>query len=355
MIKIGRRTLLTAVVTVVTLGSLQAEAQTPQGTIDGEVIASTELVKAACSEKKVVLYTAQGDADERGIMADFKKDFPCIDVSVVSLVTGRQYERIQTEALAGQVQADVSLVTDEAIAQEMIKKKLVRSWMPPAADKYPSNAKVEGWWYAASGARLYPVYNSDLVSDSEAPKSWKEILDPKWKQQIGVASISAGGTPWMMYYFLDKVVSDTYIRDLAAQQPKIFTSYQPLGLGVARGEYKIALLANVVDFPLRVRQGAPLKPIYPTEGVPFVNYPIMLLEKSPNQKAGELLANWYLSKRGQTSLGRVRGGSSPRTDVPAPEGAPSGEKLKLWNPGNQEIVENYAAFVQKVMPVMSGR
>lgn len=353
MTRFGSVTAAAALVSALVLGTAQAQA--PAGTIDGELIASDELVKAACGEKSVVLYTAQGDADERAIMADFKKDFPCIDVSVVSIVTGRQFERIQTEALAGRTQADVSIMTDEAIAQEMMKKQLLRALKPPSADKYPSNAKVEGWWYAASGARLYPVYNSNLVPESEAPKSWKDILDPKWKGQIGAASIAIGGTPWMMYYFMDKVVGGDYISRLAAQQPKIFTSYQPLGLGVARGEYKIALLANVVDYPLRVRQGAPLKPIYPTEGIPFVNYPIMLLDKSPHPKAGELLTNWYLSKRGQASLVRVRGGSSARADVASPDGVPPAEQLKLWNPGNEEILTNFSSFTQKVVPIMSGR
>lgn len=330
-------------------------AQAQSGTIDGELIASAELVKAACAEKKVVIYSAQGDAAERAITADFKKDFPCIDVAVVSLTTGRQSERIKTEALAGQIQADVSLITDEALARSLINNKLARPWTPPAADKFPANAKVEGWWYAGSGARLYPVYNSDLVSDKEAPKSWKEILDPKWKDQIGAASIAAGGTPWMMYYFLNKVVSEEYLKELAALRPKLFSTYQPLGLAVARGEIKIALLADVVEFPLRTHQGAPIKPIYPTEGVPFVNYPMLLLDKSPNPKAGELLANWYVSKRGQAALVRVRGASSARSDVAPAKGTPTAEQLKLWNPGSQEIIDNFQAFYAKADGIMSRR
>src|SRR5690606_16083328 len=170
----------------------------------------------------------------------------CIDIAVVSLATGRQFERIRTESMAGQVQADVSLITDEALAKRLIDAQLARPWTPPSADKFPNNAKIEGWWYAGSGARLYPVYNSELVADKDAPKSWKEILDPKWKDQIGAASIAAGGTPWMMYFFLNKVVDENYVKDLAALQPKIFSTYQPLGLSVARGEIKIALLADVV-------------------------------------------------------------------------------------------------------------
>jgi ABC-type Fe3+ transport system substrate-binding protein len=95
--------------------------------------------------------------------------------------------------------------------------------------------------------------------------------------------------------------------------------------------------------------------IYPAEGVPFVNYPMLLLANSPNQKAGELLANWYVSKRGQAALVRVRGASSARADVPPVKGTPSADKLKLWNPGSQEIIDNFQAFYGKVDSIMTRR
>jgi len=329
-----------------------ARAQAPSNVINGETIGSPELVKAACAEGAAVLYTAQGDADERQVVKEFEKDFPCIKVSVISLVTGRQYERIQTEATAGQTQADVSLVTDESIAKEMIDKKLVRPWTPPSEAKFPPNTKNPGWWYAGSNTYVYPVYNSDLVSDAEAPKTWKDLLDPKWKGQIGSPAVAIGGTAWILYYFMLKTQGEDYVRKFAAQQPKLFSSFQPMGMGVARGEQKIALLANVVDYPLRVSQGAPIKPVYPPEGLPHINYPIMLLDKSPHPKAGELLGNWYLSKRGQGALVAVRGVNSVRDDVPPAKGNPPDSSLKLWAPANKDIVDNFSSVTTTVGSIL---
>lgn len=332
-----------------------ALAQTPSPVIDGETIASADLVAAACKEGQVVFYTAQADADERTITRKFEEQFPCIKVSIISAVTGRLFERIQTEALAGTPQADVALITDEALAQQLIEKKLIRQWLPPSDDKYDDTAKKKSWWYAGSSTYLYPVYNSDLVSEADAPKSWKDLLDPKWKGQIGTVTVTLGGTGWMQYYFLKKVMGEDYLSKFAAQEPKMFTSYAPLGLGVARGEYKIGLVGLVVDYPLRVTQGAPIKPIYPTEGIPVANYPLVVLAGSPHSKAAELLANWYLSKQGQGQLVKVRGTYSLRADVAAAPGNPPAGKLKPWNPGNDEIVREYRNLIDTTTRVLGNR
>ncbi|MBN9004023.1 MAG: extracellular solute-binding protein [Rhizobiales bacterium] len=343
------------VLAVCSLMMASARAQTPPNVINGETIGSPELVAAACKEGAAVFYTAQSDADERQVVKQFEKDFPCIKVSVISVLTGRLLERIQTEATAGKIQADVSLMTDEAIAQLMIEKKLVRAWTPPSEAKFPENTKKSGWWYAGSNTYLYPVYNTDLVTDAEAPKTWKDLLDPKWKGQIGSPAVAVGGTAWTLYYFMLKEEGEDYVRKFAAQQPKLFSSFQPMSMGVARGEQKIAILANVVDYPLRVIQGAPIKPIYPPEGLPYINYPMMLLNHSPHPKAGELLGNWYLSKRGQAALVGVRGINSVRSDVAPAKGNPSVSELKIWAPTNEEIIKNFSSVRAKVDGILGGR
>jgi hypothetical protein len=68
-----------------------------------------------------------------------------------------------------------------------------------------------------------------------------------------------------------------------------------------------------------------------------------------------LLANWYVSKRGQAALVRVRGASSARADVPSAKGTPSADKLKLWNPGSQVIIDNFQEFYAKVDGLMARR
>ncbi|MBV9588010.1 MAG: extracellular solute-binding protein, partial [Hyphomicrobiales bacterium] len=257
--KVGARLAFVAILTLLALAP--ASAQSP--IVEGETIATPELVKAACAEGQVVFYTAQSDADERAIIAPFLQQFPCVNVSIISAVTGRLYERIATEATAGKTQGDVAIVTDEALTQQLIEAKLARPWVPPMSASYPANAKGEGWWYAASGSLMYPFYNTSLVQEAEAPKSWNDVLDPKWKGKIASSPISIGGTAWLQYAFLLDHFGAEYLKGFVAQQPKLFTAYNPAVLAVARGESLVGVGAAVNEYPARVGQGAPLKPVYP--------------------------------------------------------------------------------------------
>ena len=113
---------------------------------------------------------------------------------------------------------------------------MVRPWTPPVAAKYPANTKMEGWWYSASGSFMYPIYNTEVVSAAEVPKTWKDLLDPKWKGKIATSPITIGGTAWMQYGYLKATFGEAYLKQFAAGEPKLFPSYSAAVLSVARGE-----------------------------------------------------------------------------------------------------------------------
>jgi len=334
---------------------LSANAQTPSPVVDGETIAAPELVAAACSEGAVTYYTAQSDRDERAIIEPFEKQFGCVKVSVISAVTGRLFERLATEAEAGKTQADVAIITDVALAQQLIDRKLVRPWNPLLGSKYPANAKREGWWYAASGSLMYPIYNTELVSAADLPKSWADLLDPKWKGKIASSPITIGGTAWVQYDFMATQLGPDYLKKFAAQEPKLFPSYDPAVLSVARGETLIGIVSALNEYSARTHQGAPVKPLYLPEGTPFTGYPMMLTANSPHPHAGELFADWYLSKTAQTQLVTVRGAYSVRNDVASAPGNPPLSEAKPWNPGDAAILKDHDALIKEVSDMLGGR
>lgn len=312
-------------------GGTAARAQSP--VVDGEVIGTTDLVKAACAEGALTYYTAQSDDDERAIAQPFAKRFPCIRVSVISAVTGRLYERMQTEAQAGKVVGDVAMLTDESLARELAEKKLIRPWNAPLAAAYPASSRQDGWFYAASGTFMMMTYNTDLVEKNDAPKAWQDLVNPKWKGKLVGAPITIGGSAWYLYAYLREAYGHDFLVKLAAQQPAMMPSYNPVATGVARGEYLVGLTASLNEYAIRIGQGAPLQPVYPADGVPFVSYPMMLLANAPHPAAGELFANWYMSREGQAALVKQRGAYSLRTDVPAAKENPPLSSIHVWTPG----------------------
>jgi iron(III) transport system substrate-binding protein len=337
---------------VLALASPVAMAQSP--VVDGETIATPELVKAACAEGSVVYYTAQSDEDEREIAKPFMAHFPCVKVSVISAVTGRLFERMQTEAQAGKVVADAAMITDEGLALRLKDAKVIRPWAPPMAGEYPSFAKEDGWFYGASGTFLLMSYNNEQVDAKDAPKSWKDALDPRWKDKISASPVTIGGSAYALYAFLYETFGRDYLVKLAAQQPKMFPSYNPVVTAAARGETLLALTASLNEYSVRVGQGAPVQPVYPAEGVPYTTYPLLLLANAPHPAAGELFANWYLSKEGQAALVKQRGAYSLRSGVSAAKGNPAKESLKIWSLGRVPA-DKHDAFVNEVSAIFGAR
>lgn len=333
------------------LAAAPVMAQTPSPVVEGETIATPELVKAACAEGQVVYYTAQSDADERAIAKVFQQHFPCISVSVVSAVTGRLFERLQTEAAAGRVLGDVVILTDEALVKKLIDQKRVRQWTAPEDAAYPATAKLPGWWYAASGSLMIPIYNTDVVPQAEAPKTWQDLLDPRWKGKIATSPITIGGTAWVQYDFMLSRFGRDYLVKLAAQKPELLSAYNLAVLAVARGEQSIAVVSALNEYPVRVGQGAPIAPVYPAEGSPYTNYPMFLLAGSAHPHAAELFADWYLSREGQTALVKVRGAYSVRADVAPAQGNPPLAQLHPWNPGAAAIEREHDALINEYLQI----
>jgi iron(III) transport system substrate-binding protein len=327
----------------------------PAPFVESETIGSPDLVAAACAEGQIVYYTAQSDSNERAIIQPFQKQFPCVAVSVISAVTGRLYERIQTEIRAGKIQNDVVMITDEALAQRLIDGKLVRPWTPPSATVYPDHAKVAGWWYAGSGSAMYPVYNTQLVAAADAPRNWRDLLDPRWKGKLGTTPITTGGNAWMTYAFLRAKFGADYLAKFVAQEPRVMTSASQVVISVERGELSVGVVGLLDEYSHRMTDGAPIQPIYPPEGVPYTNYPMMIMADAPHPHAAELFANWYLSKAGQASLVQVRGAYSVRADVAPAKGNPPLAQLRPWNPGLDAILRDHDALVTEVTAIFGGR
>ncbi|WP_432974725.1 ABC transporter substrate-binding protein [Dactylosporangium sp. CA-233914] len=303
------------------------------GTADGEVFASPELIDRACKEGVVSYYSSQNQEDETNIVAPFRKRFPCLKVEVFAAGSAQVAARIEAEAQAGQRIVDVTMLTSPVSFDLLAQKNLLAKWTPPSANLYPEKAKVEGQWYAGSASIMQIIYNNKIVRKADAPTSWKDVLDPKWKGKIATATPMSGGANWSMWWMLrGQIGVDDYWGQIKKQQPKLYTGQSSVATGVERGEFPIALVCDLCVYNAMANDGAPLTAVYPDEGVAYVPYGIGILANAPHPAAAELFANWYLSKEGQASVVKTRGAYSARSDVKPAEGKPAIDKLKLISP-----------------------
>ncbi len=241
-----------------------------------------------------------------------------------------------TEYAAGKLVADVIVMSDRGLMRREMKAGIIGRHTPPTDDKYTAPGRIAGQVYPGTAYLYLIAYNPMLVKNP--PKNWKDLVHPRFKGQIGLVPAELGGTPWATALFQYQVLggnSDSYWKKLAAQKPRFFTSAGQIGKTLVNGESPVGVALDVVSLG-DIKRGAPVKYVYPEEGVVSIlmNYAITTVVK--NKNAAKLWLNWSLSREGQEVWTKQIGGLSARTDIAPPESAPKG--VKMWTANEQDSV-----------------
>lgn len=303
------------------------------------------LIRAAKTEGKVVVYTSNILSLSRTLQLAFTKRFPDIKVELVRLGGGALHSKIMTEHAAGKLVADVVEYSDRGLIQRAMERGIIGRHSAPTDGLYPAQTKVSGMVYPGSVYLYLIAYNPALVKDP--PKTWMDLVDARFRGKIGLVPAELGGTPWMTALFQYQVLgknSESYWQKLAAQKPRFFTSAAPLGKSVVSGETPVAVALDVVSLE-DIKQGAPVKMVYPPEGVVVIVFNNAVTAAPRNPNAGQLWLNWTLSREGQEVWVKQIGGLSVRTDIDPPGGAPG--KVITWQASEEDFVKLRDAYTTR--------
>ena len=145
-------------------------------------------VEAAKKEGKVVWYTSLALPSAEKVAKLFEAAYPGIKVEVHRTGSQRILQRVMQE-----LQANLKLIhTSDAGHFVLLKeKKLLMQYTPAGLDRFPAGFKDrDGYYYGLRATVNVIAYNTKLVSAGEAPKGWKDLLDPKWKGKLVTAQLA---------------------------------------------------------------------------------------------------------------------------------------------------------------------
>ncbi len=287
---LSRRSLILAAATLASLCGAPARA------------ADQAMIDAAKKEGQVVWYTTQIiDQFARPAAAAFEKKYG-VKVSYVRANSNEVALRVLNEAKAGRMQADVF---DGTGATASLKKEgVVAKFIPENAKRFPKEyIDAEGYWVATNLYVLTPGYNTELIKKGTEPKTFQDLLDPKYKGKIAWNSTSSSSAgPGFVGIVLDTMGEEkgkAYLRELAKQQPAglAVAARQVLDQVIA-GEYAIALNIFNNHAVISAAKGAPVDwiPMDPALGVLSV---ISVTKDAPHPNAGRLFVEFLMSEEGQ--------------------------------------------------------
>ena len=298
MTRLSRRGLLKGS-TALALGAVfaspvRAEAPPP-------VAITPELVEAARKEGKVILYSAMDLPVGEKLGKAFEAKYPDIAVQIERSGAERLFQRLDQEFASGIHACDVINSSD---ASHFISWKR-NGWLAPfvtedIAQHFLPQFRDPDGMSATSRIYLSSIgYNTSLVKSDDAPKSFADLLDPKWAGKMVKGHPAYSGTIMTATFQIVRELGWEYLEKLSKQRVMQVQSATDPPKKLALGERAVMADGNEYNVVLLKEAGQPVEPIYPTEGAPTISGPTGIFVTAPHPNAARLFQAWLHTRETQ--------------------------------------------------------
>lgn len=304
----------------------------------GPASAQDARLEAAKKEGKVVWYTSLALTSSENVAKMFEAAYPGVKVEVHRTGSQRILQRVMQELQANIKNVDVVHTSDAGHYVFFKQKNLLAKYSPPGVEGFPAGFKDrDGYWYALRATVTVIAYNTRVVSAAEAPKTWKDLLDPKWKNKLVTAHPGYSGVIATHVLALVHLFGWDYFKALAQNHPMLVQSaVDPSGV-VASGERPVAVNGGDYTFYQVKKKGNPVEIVYPKEGVPLVVSPTAITAFAPHPNAARLFTDFTFRREVQQALADTEGLYTGHPDVTYPADKPKLSDLKLLTVAPDEL------------------
>jgi iron(III) transport system substrate-binding protein len=288
------------------------------------------LIEAAKKEGKLVYYTSVDLPLAEKIAKAFEAKYDGIKVRVERTGAERVFQRIGQE-YSSNIHA-VDVVNSSDASHFIVWKR--NGWLAPfvpedVAKFYPADHKDVDGLYASFRIGLCIIaYNTNLVKAEEAPKSFADLLDPKWKGRLLKAHPGYSGTIMTATFEMARDLGWGYFEKLAAQNVMQLQSSADPPKKLALGERPVQADGNEYNIFQLKEAGRPVEPVYATEGTPLVVGPNGVFKEAPNPNAARLFQSFCFSVECQQLISDVGGQRSVHPSVKEKAGRKPFKEIK---------------------------
>ncbi|MGD9846497.1 MAG: ABC transporter substrate-binding protein [Variibacter sp.] len=293
-------------------------------------------VEAAKKEGSVVLYGPAGKTRE--VLREFNKLFPEIRTQFVWMQTGALFAKVEQEAKTNNTLVDVVVLSDPTLLNDMQRAKTIVKYNSPELKAY-SDPRMQstppGFWTTWGVVATSIVYNTTTIGPNP-PQNWKDLIDKRFAGRRASLKDTTSGLQFAQWKTLTDLYGPEYwTKGIASLQPIAFDSFTQQFDRLVSGADIVAINGQTSGAMQFIDKGAPLKIVYPKDGIPATLEGLAVVSGAPHPQAARLMTDYLLSKKGQTAIVNIIQYFSSRPDVKPPKdsGAPSDVKFLIpdWN------------------------
>ncbi len=254
-------------------------------------------------EDTVVVYSPHGS----DILGEFEKLFEeeyGIDMQFLDMGSQEILDRVRSEA--NNVQADVWWGAPQLNFDQAAADGLLAEYKPSYADALDEMYHHEDWMW--SGTSITPeviLYNTQEISEEEAPKDWDELIEPKWEDELIIRYPLASGTMRTIYSaMIYRTYKDTedpqagydWLKKLDENTKEYSANPEIMYNQVAKGVGSLSVWNMPDTVMLAEEKGYPFDYVIPESGTPVLTEGIAILNDAPHPKAAEAFYEFVNTK-----------------------------------------------------------
>src|SRR5881227_1971366 len=269
---------------------------------------------ATAADTQVVLYSANDDTVNKLVVDGFKKETG-ITVNVVSTGSGVLFRRIASEA--ANPQADVIWGVSSALLK--LNTKFFQPYAVKDRDAVPAEYRDPNNLWIGTNLQVVTInQNTKAIDAASGPKTWQDLLDPKWKGKIAYTDPANSGFSYaaatvLLTYWGESEAAWNKLSSLVANT-KVLNRSTLVFEGNGSGEYPLGISLEYAGY-LWAQNGAPVKVSYPTEGTAALAEGAAILKGAPDQDAARALIDYLASKPTQEMLLKATFRRPARQDI----------------------------------------
>lgn len=312
----------------------------------GRVEREALLVKGAKEEKEVMFYGTTPVNQLAVLKKAFSARYPFVELKHFYSPRQGILNKALSEARGGANIVDV-IMTDLSYGSLFIKEGISYPYSTPDVKRYVRGSyDPNGQWYTMYMLSIALAYNRNMVKPNEAPRSYQDLLDPKWKGAM-LFDPEAAYVMAAMEQTWGKEKARDYLARLAKQN-LIFRRGTTLTTQlIAAGEQPIAIAVNAETAAAVRDKGAPLGFSVLSPRIIKPNG-FFVAKKAPHPYAALLFTDWTLSEEGQKVLALELGKGVAMKGIPVKYKEFQGEPDYVVGPEFGDKLNQHMKEFQKI-------
>lgn len=255
------------------------------------------LYEMAKPEGEVTWYVVPMDSETAERVGQlFTSIYPGIKVNVVRSTATVAFQRLNQDIDTGVNNCDVLTTSNIAHAEDLKARGLLTQYSPIRKEEVLAafqGADPDDMYHVTTAGPMGIVYNTNDVSEADAPKNWPDLLDPKWKGKLAIGHPGFSGYVGIWAVKMRELYGWEFFEKLVDQDPYVGRSSIDVVTTTAAGETSVGA-GPTTSALIAAEKGNPIAMLAPTDGLVVITSPSCILKDAPHPEAAKLFMEFLL-------------------------------------------------------------